>query len=132
MMRRTSLKQRTPLKQSATPMKRSPMSKRSRKPSRTKAVKEHMGVVAGMTCIVCRKMLLGDTPAELHHPRFLAGGGQKSSDMDVIPLCPRHHRLGGYGVAFHAGPEEWERRYGTEEELLAQTRRETAAIKERK
>lgn len=138
MMRRSLLKRSAPLKrttslkQSATPMKRAPMSRRSKKPSRTKATKQHMSAVADLSCVVCRNEGLGKTPAELHHPRFLAGGGQKSSDMDVIPLCPNHHRLGGYGVAYHAGPQEWERRYGTEEELLEQTRREVAAIKEKK
>jgi hypothetical protein len=33
-----------------------------------------------------------------------------------------HHRLGGYGVAIHVGQREWERRYGTETELLTQTK----------
>lgn len=88
-----------------------------------------MGSVADLGCVVCRNLGYGPTPAELHHPRFLAGAGQKSSDLDVLPLCPNHHRLGGYGVAYHAGPEEWERRYGTEEQLLEQTRLETAARK---
>jgi hypothetical protein len=92
--------------------------------SKTKAERERMGIVAGSFCIVCRNEGLGESPAELHHPRFLAGGGQRSSHMDVIALCPAHHRLGGYGVAIHAGQEEWERRYGTEAKLLKQTRRE--------
>lgn len=127
MMRRSPMRRKTPIKPSTVPMKRSPMVKRSRKPARTKAVKEHMSKVAALTCVVCRNIGSGNTPAELHHPRFLAGLGMKSSDTDVIPLCPAHHRLGGYGVAYHAGPQEWERRYGTEEELLNQTRREIAA-----
>jgi hypothetical protein len=44
--------------------------------------------------------------------------------MDVIPLCALHHRLGSWGIAYHAGPEEFERRYGTEADLLAQTKRD--------
>ncbi len=131
-MKRSAIQRKTPMERGAAPMKRSPMTTRSRKPARTKALKEHMGLVAGMYCIVCRNLRLGESAAELHHPRFLAGGGQKSADTDVIPLCPNHHRLGGWGVAFHAGPEEFQRRYGTEQELLEQTRRETAALKERK
>ena len=37
---------------------------------------------------------------------------------------PFHHRLGGYGFAVHAGRKEFERKFGTEHELLEQTRRE--------
>jgi hypothetical protein len=105
-------------------LQRTPMKKRARKRA-TKAEREHMGVVAGLYCIVCRNLRLGESPAEVHHVRYLAGGGQRSSNLDTIPLCPRHHRIGGWGVAYHAGPEEFERRYGTEAELLEQTRRET-------
>jgi hypothetical protein len=90
-----------------------------------KAEREHMGVVAGLFCVVCRNMRLGESPAEVHHVRYLAGGGQRSGNLDTIPLCPLHHRLGGWGIAYHAGPEEFERRYGTEADLLAQTKRET-------
>lgn len=96
--------------------------------SKTKAERERMDVVAASFCIVCRNEGLGDSPAELHHPRFLAGGGQRASHLDVIALCPMHHRLGGYGVAFHAGPVAWEKKYGTEAELLEQTRRELEAV----
>ncbi len=106
MERRESIKQRT--------KKRAP-----------KAERVHMGIVAGLYCIVCRNLRLGESPAEVHHVRYLAGGGQRSSNLDTIPLCPRHHRIGGYGVAFHAGPEIWQQKYGTEAELLEQTRRET-------
>jgi hypothetical protein len=91
----------------------------------TKAEREHMGVVAGLYCVVCRNLRLGESPAEVHHVRYLAGGGQRSGNLDTIPLCPLHHRLGGWGIAYHAGPEEFERRYGTEADLLAQTKRET-------
>lgn len=60
--------------------------------------------------------------AEIHHPRFLAGGAQKASHWDAIPLCPIHHRTGGYRMALHAGQEAWEARFGTEAELLDQVR----------
>lgn len=133
-MKRSSLTRKTPLKRGSWSRKSSPLPEgtkparkaaiKARVKSKTKAEREHMGIVAGSFCIVCRNEGLGESPAELHHPRFLAGGGQRSSHMDVIALCPPHHRLGGWGVAFHAGPAEFERRYGTEAELLAQTRRE--------
>jgi hypothetical protein len=103
--------------------KRVGLKRKAKRP--TKAEREHMGVVAGLFCVVCRNMRLGESPAEVHHVRYLAGGGQRSGNLDTIPLCPMHHRLGGYGVAIHAGQETWERNFGTEAELLEQTRRET-------
>ena len=107
-----------------TPLRRSRIKSGSKKRA-SKAEREHMGVVAGLYCIVCRNLHLGESPAEVHHVRYLAGGGQRSGNLDTIPLCPRHHRIGGYGVAYHAGPKEWERRYGTEAALLEQTKTET-------
>lgn len=106
-----------------TVMRRSEMKRRAR-PRATTIEREYMSVVAGLACIVCRNLGFGESPAEVHHVRYLAGAGQRSSNFDTLPLCPNHHRLGGYGVAYHAGPEEWERRYGTEADLLAQTKRE--------
>lgn len=122
MMRRTPLRSK-----SAKPKKRDPSKvpahNRKVNKTRTKAVKEYMGRVAELGCIVCRNLGYPGTPAELHHPRFLAGGGQKAPDTEVIGLCPMHHRLGGYGVAFHAGPKEFEKFHGKEEDLLSQTKK---------
>lgn len=89
----------------------------------TKTEREHMTRVAALCCIVCRNAGLGDSPAELHH---IGNGtiGKKASNHEVIPLCPNHHRLGGHGVAVHAGRKAFEANYGTERELLAQTLRE--------
>ncbi len=81
-----------------------------------------MARVAALGCIVCRNLGYFDSPAEIHHVRYLAGGGQRASHMDVIPLCPLHHRTGGYGDAFHAGPGIWQATYGTERDLLRLTR----------
>jgi hypothetical protein len=94
------------------------------KKSKTVAEKEYMSKVVNAGCIVCRNAFLGETPAELHHVRFLAGAGQRASNYDIIPLCPIHHRLGGYGIAFHAGPEIWQEKFGDERELLSQTKLE--------
>jgi hypothetical protein len=111
----------------ATSLRRSAIKKKARKPA-TKAEREHMGVVAGLYCIVCRNLQLGESPAEVHHVRFLAGGGQRAGNLETIPLCPRHHRIGGYGVAFHAGRKEWERKYGTEADLLDQVKSEVTHV----
>lgn len=113
------LQAKAPIKSEGT--RRGP---RATKRGRTKEAREYMGRVAALGCVVCRNEGHGLSPAELHHPRFLAGAGQKASDFDVIPLCPAHHRIGGYGVAFHAGAQAFEARYGSEESLHAQTRAE--------
>lgn len=84
--------------------------------------KVYMGLVAELGCIVCRNMGFPDSPAEVHHIKSGVGMGQKSSNFDVIPLCPVHHRNGDYGTAYHRGPKEFEKRYGTELKLLEQTK----------
>lgn len=95
--------------------------RRAGKPARSKAVKAHMGNVAELGCILCRVLMLGQTPAELHHPRRGTGMGQKAPDTDVIPLCPEHHR-GSTGV-HGLGTKGFAERYGcTEADLLQLTR----------
>jgi hypothetical protein len=78
--------------------------------------------VAELGCIVCRNIFGLHSIPEIHHIRTGQGAGQRASNYDTIGLCPLHHRLGGYGVAIHAGQKEFEKRYGTETELLAQTK----------
>ena len=80
----------------------------------------HKRRVFELGCIACRKMGYYDTPPELHHVRNGQGMGQRASDFEIIPLCPIHHRLGGTGVAIHAGKESFEAKFGTERELLDQ------------
>ena len=75
----------------------------------------HLTAVAVLGCIVCGRH------AEVHHLRTGVGMGQRSSDYLAIPLCPDHHRNGGYGVAFHAGRKGFERNFGNEVELLEET-----------
>ena len=89
----------------------------------TKSEMDHMGRVAALCCVVCRNEGLGSTPAMVHH---IGNGtmGKRASNYEVIPLCPTHHQHGGHGVAVHAGRKAFEVRYGTEKELLEQTRRE--------
>ena len=47
--------------------------------------------------------------------------GKRASNQEAIPLCAQHHRLGGYGIAVHAGRKAWEHNFGTEQELLTET-----------
>lgn len=83
-----------------------------RKPP-TKAERDHYTKVVEIGCIICQQ------PAEIHHLLTGKGMGMKSSNMDVIPLCPNHHRNGGPGVAIHAGVKTWQDRLGSEREHLA-------------
>lgn len=90
--------------------------------------RNYLDDVAQLGCIVCRNLELGETPAEIHHIR--SGQGRKrASNFEVIPLCPHHHRNGGYGEAFHAGPQIWQKRFGPEEVLLKQTMIEVGQLR---
>jgi len=71
--------------------------------------KKHMNAVAELGCAVCRRMGYEGTPAELHHKRAGTGAGRRSSHMDVIPLCPEHHRgnTGLHGLGTKGFPKHW-------------------------
>ncbi len=87
----------------------------------TLAERRHMACVAALGCVVCRNIGLGPTPAAIHHIREGQGMSERASHYLVIPLCADHHQHGGHGVALHAGQATFERIYGTELDLLAQT-----------
>ena len=59
--------------------------------------------VAGLGCILCRHLDLGETPATLHHVREGQGMSQRASDWLVIPLCKEHHqgKTGIHGGQFY-------------------------------
>lgn len=80
----------------------------------TKAEKKHLSNVAELGCIICK------SPAEIHHIRT-GMGHKRANHYQVIPLCPTHHRNGGYGTAIHAGIKAFESNFGLELDLLALT-----------
>ncbi len=96
---------------------------------KSKAEKLWLSDVASLGCVVCRNAGYGASPAEVHHSRAGVGKGQKAHYSQTIPLCPSHHRTGGYGVAFHAGAEEFEKRYGSQDKLVSQTVREVESMR---
>lgn len=96
--------------------------------STNKSEKLHLSRVAGLGCIVCRNLKLGETPAEIHHIRTGQGVGLRADNFKVIPLCSIHHRQGGYGIAIHAGRQSWENNFGTETELLVQVLYELGGV----
>jgi len=84
-----------------------------------KQSKLYLSKVSDLGCIVCLLHLDVFSPAEIHHIRDgNVGVGQRADDDEALPLCHRHHRTGGYGVAFHAGKKTWENKFGTQRELL--------------
>lgn len=89
----------------------------------TSAERLHLARVASLGCIVC------GYSAEVHHLKHdpitgqHLGMGQRASHFHTIPLCPGCHRLGGYGVAYHAGPRAFELAHGTEIDLWTKTQR---------
>ena len=92
----------------------------AKKKSKTKDEKNWLNKISNFGCVVCRKHYeIDDAPAaNCHHIRQGMGAGQKNSHYMVLPLCHHHHQSGGHGEAFHAGQKIWEKKYGTEAELL--------------
>jgi hypothetical protein len=87
---------------------------------KSKEEKNHYAKLANLGCIACYVLGYGFSSAECHHIRTGAGLGQKSHWSKAIGLCPTHHRLGGHGVAIHAGIEAFEDAIGMNEvELLS-------------
>lgn len=77
--------------------------------------KRYFTKVVELGCCICQQ------EPEIHHETG-AGLALKSSNEDVMPLCHRHHRTGGYGVAIHAGVKEWEKIHGTQKHWIKWTK----------
>jgi hypothetical protein len=81
-----------------------------------------MDSVSQMGCIVCKLHYDCFTPAEIHH---ISGKTKPGAHLKTIGLCYRHHREGVNNemyVSRHPNKREFEKRYGTEEYLLEQTK----------
>jgi Protein of unknown function (DUF968). len=73
----------------------------------TVAAREHMGLVAQLPCICC------STPSEvLHHAIHGRFAQRRASDMDVLPMCVRHHLM------LHGQPAAWRAAYGLDADFL--------------
>jgi hypothetical protein len=84
---------------------------------------KYLDKVASLGCIVCLNEGLGQTPAAIHHIRTGYGVSQRAPDSETIPLCPTHHQDPANGeLAYHATPQQFQDRYGTELELLEQVK----------
>lgn len=87
----------------------------AKKKLKTKAEKERLEIIGNMPCYACFQDLK-EVQAEIHHIRNKTGLGLRPSHFDTIPLCYSHHRTGK--VSVHLGKKEFEKRYGTELEIL--------------
>jgi hypothetical protein len=78
--------------------------------------------ISDLGCIVCLNEYGIKSDPDIHH---ILKSGRKIDDLHTIPLCPTHHRLGvnnDQAVSRHPWRREFELRYGTEMELLANTK----------
>ena len=83
----------------------------------TKAEAQHKAKLAGIGCMLCRRLYGPHEPGpvELHHLR--TGGWGKGDYKTLIPLCREHHqgKTGVHGM----GTKAFERHYGlTQQDLL--------------
>ena len=97
----------------------------------TREALAYMLKVKQLGCAVCSKfdehdMETGMTVCEAHHAIGLKyrAKGKKAEYYNTIPLCRKHHRLGGEGVAIHANLALWEENHSTQEYHLENTQRE--------
>lgn len=98
---------------------------------KSKSEKRWLSDVASLGCVACRNAGYGETPAEVHHIRDGVGRGQRADDTETIPLCPPHHRGTAHPIvpSIHRDKRRFEREFGTERELLAQTVREVNELR---
>ena len=89
------------------------------KKSKTKDEKLHMRSIAELGCIICDKMNFPGSPAELHHIVSNTGMGKKTTNYEVIPLCPHHHR--NSDESYHQSPKDFTEKWGSQENLLQET-----------
>lgn len=92
----------------------------------TTAERAWLDAICRLGCIVCRILGYGFTPAVPHH---LLSGGRRIGHLSSIPLCdPGHHQYATKSsekISRHSphGKARFEAAYGTEQDLLAITRK---------
>ena len=88
---------------------------------------ERLARVRKLPCLGCLKDKVPQaSPTEAHHIKrkedgTLYGGSQKAHDRESIPLCSRRHHWNGVHCQSKLSHREFERRYGDERALLAET-----------
>ena len=97
----------------------------------TKDDKQYLNDISSLGCVACRIAGYGPTPAEIHHPREGQGMSQRAEHKSGIPLCPAHHRGTQHPAvpSIHLDKLRFVGMFGTEAELVEQTRREVAELR---
>jgi hypothetical protein len=88
----------------------------------TKAERAWIDSMLQVGCICCRLFLNVFSQAECHH---MLRGGRRRGHLFTLPLCFLHHRSGRNDeevVSRDQNQRRFEKRYGSEESLLAKTR----------
>ena len=88
----------------------------------TKSEKEFQSKVRAQGCIVCILDLNERSDGDIHH---ILNGNRRIGEMDVLCLCPSHHRFGidnEIATSRHPYLARFVKRYGTEAQLLAKTK----------
>ena len=83
----------------------------------TKAERAWMDAISQLPCCVC-----GSGPVHVHH---ILSGGRRIGHLSTIPLCFNCHASGRNDeqvVSRHPWKREFEKRYGTEQQLLERVR----------
>jgi len=92
-----------------------------------KVERERLKTIGEMPCYACFQEGK-EVSSEVHHIRKHTGMGLRPSHFDTIPLCSGCHRTNKISV--HLGKREFERRYGTEQEILEKVNREIERCRE--
>ena len=92
-----------------------------------KVERERLKTIGEMPCYACFQEGK-EVSSEVHHIRNHTGMGLRPSHFDTIPLCSGCHRTNKISV--HLGKREFERRYGTEQEILEKVNREIERCRE--
>ena len=85
-----------------------------------KKEKEHLSKVQSLGCLICE-----NPETQIHHIRNRGKGlgnvgiGNRSSHFETIPLCYNHHQ-GQFSI--HNNKKAFEKKYGTEREMLEKVR----------
>lgn len=82
--------------------------------------KAWMSAICELGCICCRNELGIFSPAMPHH---LEGKTKEGAHYKTIPLCFQHHQSGkndAQCVSVHPYKAQFEKRYGSQEDLLQQ------------
>ena len=78
----------------------------------TAECRSRMDMVAQLPCVIC-----GSRPVVVHHCIHDRFSQSRASDLETIPLCPRHHDASSTEGLHHA-PATWRNMHGADHEYL--------------